>query len=61
MKVKLLVSRSGVDFSENAGDVVDVSDQEGRRLIDQGMAEAAPAEKAETTAKESKAQTTAKK
>lgn len=33
MKVKLLVSRSSVDFVQNAGDVIEVSDKEGERMI----------------------------
>jgi hypothetical protein len=38
MKVKLLVSRAGVGFSQNAGDVIEVD--EGKRLLDRQMAEA---------------------
>ena len=40
MKVKLLVSRAGVGFSQNAGDVIDVDPEEGKRLLDRQMAEA---------------------
>lgn len=40
MEIKLLVSRSGVDFSQNAGDVIKVSDDEGLRMIAAGQAEA---------------------
>lgn len=39
MKVKLLVSRSGVDGAQNAGDEIDVSDAEGARMISAGQAE----------------------
>ena len=41
MKVKLLVSRAGVGFSQNVGDVIEVDADEGERLLDRGMAEAA--------------------
>ena len=41
MKVKLLVSRAGVGFSQNVGDVIEVDADEGKRLLDRGMAEAA--------------------
>lgn len=33
MKVKLLVSRGGIDFSQAAGDVIEVSAAEGERMI----------------------------
>lgn len=38
MKVKLLVSRAGVGFSQSVGDEVDVSDAEGKRMIEAGQA-----------------------
>ncbi len=38
MKVKLLVSRAGVDFAQNVGDEIDVSDDEGVRMIEAGQA-----------------------
>ena len=38
MKVKLLTSRAGVDFSQNVGDVVEVSGEEGKRMIENGQA-----------------------
>lgn len=38
MKVKLLTSRAGVNFSQNAGDVIDVSDDEAKRMIEAGQA-----------------------
>lgn len=38
MKVKLLVSRSGVDFSQDAGDQITVEDSEGLRMIQAGQA-----------------------
>lgn len=39
MKVKLLVSRAGADFSQNAGDVVEVSEDEALRLVKAEQAE----------------------
>ena len=39
MKIKLLISRAGADFSQNAGDVIEVSADEGQRMIDAGQAE----------------------
>lgn len=41
MEIKLLVSRSGVDFSQNAGDVITVEEAEGLRMIAAGQAETA--------------------
>ena len=40
MKVSLLVSRAGPPFSQKKGDVVDVSADEGKRLIAAGQAQA---------------------
>lgn len=39
MKVKLKVSRAGVGFSQNAKEVIEVSDEEGARLINAGQAD----------------------
>lgn len=41
MKVKLLVSRAGTNFTQSVGDVIEVSDDEGKRLIDSLQAIAA--------------------
>jgi len=38
MKVKLLCSRSGVGFSQNVGDEIDVGDAEGLRMVNAGQA-----------------------
>jgi ATP-dependent DNA ligase len=38
MKVTLLVSRAGVDFTQAPGDLIEVSDDEGGRLIADGQA-----------------------
>ena len=40
MKVCLLVSRAGPTFSQKAGDVIDVSSDEGKSLIAAGQAQA---------------------
>jgi F0F1-type ATP synthase membrane subunit b/b' len=39
MKVRLLVARAGADFSQNRGDVIEVSAAEGERMIEAGQAE----------------------
>ena len=39
MRVKLLVSRSGANGAQNRGDVIEVSDDEGPRMIEAGQAE----------------------
>ena len=38
MKIKLLTSRSGVDFSQNCGDIIEVKDDEAQRMIEAGQA-----------------------
>ena len=38
MKIRLLVSRAGIDFSQNRGDVIEVSDREAIAMIEQGQA-----------------------
>ncbi len=38
MKVKLLISRAGLSFSQSAGQEVEVSEEEGKRLIQAGKA-----------------------
>ena len=40
MKVCLLVSRAGATFSQKKGDIIDVSSDEGKRLIAAGHAQA---------------------
>ena len=39
MKVKLLVARAAASGSENRGDIVEVSDAEAIRMVEQGQAE----------------------
>lgn len=38
MKVKLLMSRSGADGAQNAGDEIEVSNNEAKRMIEAGQA-----------------------
>lgn len=38
MKVKLKTCRAGVGFVQNIGDVIDVDDAEGQRMIEAGQA-----------------------
>lgn len=58
MKVKLLVSRAGPFFSQNAGEIIEVDDAEGKRLIASDQAE--PVQK-ETATKKQPVKTATKK
>ena len=49
MKLKLLISRAGADFSQSAGDVINVSDAEGKRMIEAAQAIPHVESKTETT------------
>ncbi len=40
MKVELLVSRAGTNFTQSVGEVIEVSDDEGKRLLDSNQAKA---------------------
>ena len=40
MKVELLVSRAGTNFTQSVGEVIEVSDDEGKRLLDSSQAKA---------------------
>ncbi len=51
MKVKLLVSRAGIDFAQNVGEVIEVSKDEAQRLLDSGQAEAVAQKKADKAEK----------
>jgi len=42
MKVKLLISRAGVGFSQNRGDIVEVSAKEGKRMLEAEPPQAEP-------------------
>ena len=39
MQIKLLVSRAGIDFSQNIGQILDLPNDEAIRLIEAGQAE----------------------
>lgn len=56
MKVKLLISRAGVGFVQNRGDVVEVPDDEGARMIASGQAEPVRTAKRETAARKPRAE-----
>ncbi len=62
MKIRLLVSRSGSDGAQNAGDEIEVSTEEAQRMFDAQPPQAAPVrtEKRETAAKKPKAEKAAK-
>jgi hypothetical protein len=51
MKIKLLVGRAGADFAQSPGEVVEVSDAEGKRMIEAGQALPDAAMKKETATK----------
>ncbi len=57
MKIKLLVSRSGVNGSENRGAEVEVSDGEGERMIAAGQAERVEGPKVERAVAKAKPET----
>ncbi|GEM_PF-4451360 len=39
MKVKLLTGRAGADWSQDVGQIIEVSKDEGQRMVDSGQAE----------------------
>lgn len=61
-KVKLLTSMAGINFSHNAGDIIDCNDAEAKRFIEAGIAEAldAPAPKIEKATAKRKVETATK-
>ena len=61
-KIKLLTSLAGIDFSHNAGDVIDCNEAEARRYVEAGIAEAvdAPATKVERATKKRRVETAIK-
>lgn len=62
MKIKMLTSMAGADFTWNNGDEVEVSDAEGKRFIEAGIAEPiSTAPKKETASKKTPAKRTATK
>jgi hypothetical protein len=60
MKIELLVSRAGPDISQSRGDVIDVSDAEGARMLAAGQAIAARAAPREITARKPRTEKAAK-
>lgn len=60
MKIKLLVSRAGPKLAQNAGEIVDVSSDEGERMVAAGQAEIVRAAKPEKAVKRNKPEKAAK-
>ena len=54
MQVKLLTSMAGINFSHNAGDVIDCNEAEAKRFIEAGIAEPVSAPKIERAVKKPK-------
>jgi len=61
MKVKLLIGRGGSGFVQNIGDIVEVGENEGARMIEAGQAEVAIDAKQTETATNKSPKTTATK
>lgn len=55
MKVKLLTSMAGIDFSHNAGDEIDCNEAEAKRFIEAGIAEPVVQKRTEKTVKKPRA------
>jgi hypothetical protein len=51
MKVKLTTSRAGVGFSQQVGDIIEVSEAEGASLLTSGQAEPVREQKIERAVK----------
>lgn len=45
MKVKLLVGRAGINFSQSPGDIIDVTDKEAKAMIAAGQAQSVSTKK----------------
>jgi hypothetical protein len=56
MKIKLLISRADATGAQNRGDVVDVSPEEAKRMVDAGQAEIVRSAAPEKAVKRSKAE-----
>jgi len=54
MKIKLLTSRAGVGFTQNIGDIVEVSAAEAEALVQRGQAELVRTPKVERAVKTAK-------
>jgi len=62
MKLKLLQSMAGIDFSHNVGDIIEVNDAEAVKwYVERGIAEIVKTTKKETAAKKTAAKETATK
>ena len=62
MKLKLLQSMAGIDFSHNVGDIIEVNDPEAvKRYIERGIAEPVETAKKETATKKTAAKKTTMK
>lgn len=51
-KMKLLTSMAGINFSHNAGDIIDCNEAEAMRFVEAGIAE--PVEERETATRKPK-------
>lgn len=60
-KVKLLTSLAGINFSHNAGDIIDCNEAEAIRFIDAGVAAAIGEPKLERAVKKSATQKAVRK
>lgn len=54
-KVKLLTSMAGIDFSHNAGDVIDCNEAEAKRFFEAGIAEPVAEKRIEKAVKKNRA------
>ena len=54
MQVKLFVSRSGLNINQSRGDIVEVAEDEGERLVAAGFAERIDLEQSEKLEKPAK-------
>jgi len=62
MKLKLLQSMAGIDFSHNVGDIIEVNDKEAiKRYVERGIAEPVETVKKETATKKTAAKKTTMK
>lgn len=55
MRIKLLTSMAGADFSYDRGAILDVTDQQGKRYIAAGIAEAVAESRVEKAVKKTTA------
>tara|TARA_A100001201_G_C4095729_1_gene203686 strand:+ start:4963 stop:5142 length:180 start_codon:yes stop_codon:yes gene_type:complete len=48
MKVKLITPRAGIGFSQNRGDIIEVDNDEAKRMIEKGQCEPVKSTKRQT-------------